>query len=121
MLLTEYRRDLTATVALVLLLSGLLVAYFGPTEISLRVDNLWNIATAYLLFAAGPIAGWLLATLGGAIFPALWSLIPLTFLSVWPAVRAARTTNSVFRRIMLAVAGSFWLFSSTFYLVLMWG
>ena len=110
MVATEYRRDLLLTVGGVLLLSGVLVVISGPSEISV----------AYVLFAAGPFAGWIVAASGGAIIEALWSLIPLTFFSIWPAVRAAKAPTSVSRRLKLVLAGSVWLFSSFFYIVLIW-
>ena len=117
---TAYRRDLTVTVTVVLLLAGVLVGIHGPSELSPNLASLWFIVTAFSLFAAGPFTGWILATLGGAFFTALWSLIPLTFFSIWPAVRAANSTTSVSRRVKLALAGSVWLFSGFFYAVLIW-
>jgi hypothetical protein len=104
-------------VAAVLLLSVVLVVYFGP---EFEFNSWWTIAAVLLMFAAGPFAGWLLAIMGGAVLTALWSLVPLTFLSIWPAVRAVRIKKAAYRRFMLALAGALWLFSSTFYLVLMW-
>ena len=110
MLSTEYRRDLAITVGIVLLFSGVMVIISGPSKISL----------AYALFAAGPFAGWILWASGDANIADLWGLIPLTFFSIWPAVRAAKASTSASRRVRLALSGSIWLFSSTFYLVLMW-
>ena len=120
MLATEYRRDLAITVGIVLLLSGVLVAIYGPSNISLRLDSLLVAAFAYAWFAAGPFTGWMLVALGGFIFSALWGLVPLTFFSIWPAVRAAKATTSASRRLMLALAGLVWLFSGFFYTVAMW-
>jgi cytochrome b561 len=74
----------------------------------------------YTLFIAGPLSGWIFATWGGALIYALWSLIPLTFLSVWPVIRAASANTSTSRRLWLTLGGTFWLLSSYFYVVAMW-
>lgn len=117
---TEYQRDLAITVGVVLFLSGVLVGISWESEISLRLDSLLAAAEAFILFASGPFIGWILAARDGAIFAALWSLIPLTFFSIWPAVRAAKATTSASRRLRLALAGSVWLLSSIYYVLLIW-
>jgi len=120
MLSTEYRRDLAITMGIVLLLSGILLLICCSSRMSLRLDILPSAALMYLLFAAGPFAGWIIVAQYSSIINALWSLIPLTFFSIWPAVWAAKATTSASRRRRLALAASVWLFSSIFYVGLIW-
>jgi hypothetical protein len=120
MLSSEYLRDLTITIRIILLLSGVLVLIHAAGNMSLTFDFLVALGAAYLLFAAGPFAGWILAAQYSSVVTALWSLIPLTFFSIWPAVRAAQATDSFSRRSRLALAGLVWLFSSFFYVLLIW-
>ena len=120
MLSIEYRRDLTATVAVVLLCSGgLAVIFRGDITIS-QSDYFLNAAGTFALFATGPFSGWIVTVMNRFGSEGAWILISLTFVSIWPAVSARTATTVMSRRIKLAVAGMFWLFSSFFYAVLIW-
>ena len=107
----EYRRELAVTVGILLLLSGLLAFICYGSEISVWL---------YVAFAAGPFTGWVSAVLETDIDTGLWSLIPLTFFSIWPAVRASKANTATSRRWRLALAASAWLFSGFFYAFVIW-
>lgn len=115
-----YRRDLAATVGVVLVGSVWLATNFAGDMTISQSDSYLNFVGAVALFAAGPFCGWFLAVLIGDVSQALWSLIPLTFLSIWPALRARKAITATSRRIKLVVAGAFWLLSSLYYAVLIW-
>jgi len=105
-------RDLAITVGILLLLSALLAfthySYYSTDSF------LWTFA----LFVLGPFAGWILAAEDGFSTGSLIILIPVTCLSLWSIFRVIQTIRAASRRSRLAVAGSIWLFCSSFYILL---
>ena len=111
----RYLKGITAIAIVVAIISVL-------TILSKDQGSLMETPGAYILgflmFASGPIQGWIIAFLIGEVVASLWSLIPLTVLSFGSLYLAAKQPK---RQVGYFIAGGvIWLFSSFYYGVAIW-
>jgi hypothetical protein len=111
----SYVRGVLITIVVVLTLSlAIALASFGGR----MLESPSMFAGATFVVAAGPVGGWIGAAKRGSIFDALWSLLPLTALTLGPLLLAIRATAS--RHIYFSVAAGAWLLAGFYYGIAIW-
>ena len=110
----SYIKGLVTTAIVVLIVSFVMSMKFFGNPIDSPVD----FGKGVMALAFGPLTGWVFSAVGGSINSALWSLIPLTAISIGLLVSAQHWPTK--RRLFFAAAGIFWVFSGYFYSVAVW-
>ena len=111
----SYGRGVFITIMVVLALSlTIALASFGRP----MLESPSMFARGTFVVAAGPVGGWIGAAKSGAIFHALWSLLPLTALTVGPLLLAIRASGS--RHVYFSIAAVAWILAGVYYGIAIW-
>lgn len=111
----SYGRGVFITTAVVLAISlAIALASFGRP----MLESPSMFAGGVFVVASGPVGGWIVAAKNGWIFGALWSLLPLTALTVGPLLLAIRPTAP--RHVCFSVAAVAWILAGFYYGIAIW-
>jgi hypothetical protein len=113
-LVKTYARDFALWTAGVLALALYLTFQFYEGRALSRQEFFFG----FVFIASGPLGGWVLAGMDGEVVTALWSLLPLTTLTIGPLVYGG--WNPSHRLGAFAVAGVCWLAAGILYGVAIW-